>query len=414
MSIPSTNGSLWHERPSACQSASRSIDNCASTPSAPWPWTPSSRPTPATPARPWPSPRCLHASGSAICATTPRPRLAQPRPVRAVRGHASMLLYSLLHLTGVKAVEQGLRDRSASRRSRSTTSSSSASSTADARATPSTAGRRGVETTTGPLGQGIANSVGMAIAGALAGRPLQPARLRRLFDFNVYALCSDGDMMEGISQRGRLARRPPEALEPLLDLRQQPHHDRGQDRPRLQRGRRRRGSSAYGWNVTRVSDANDLDAARPRRSRRSRRRTDRPTLIIVDSHIACGAPNKQDTHAAHGEPLGEEEIRLTKRSLRLARGRQVPRARRRLRALPAGHRRARQGSCATPGSSRLDEYKAEASRTWPTQLDAIQHRQLPDGWDKDMPDLPRRRQGHGHAATRPARCSTRSPRTSPG
>ena len=127
-----------------------------------------------------------------------------------------------------------------------------------------------------------------------------------------------------------------------------------------------------------------LDAGLPARSRA---RSDRPTLIIVDSHIAYGAPNKQDTSAAHGEPLGEEEIRLTKRSLRLARGRQVPRPRRRLRALPARASASAARSCATPGSTEVEEYKAKYPEL-ADQLYRMQHRQLPEGWDKDLPTFP--------------------------
>ena len=101
----------------------------------------------------------------------------------------------------------------------------------------------------------------------------------------------------------------------------------------------------YGWNVTRVGDANDLEMLE-RAFQTFKHTTDRPTLIIVDSHIAYGAPHKQDTSAAHGEPLGAEEIQLDEAAVRLARGREVLRARRRARALRRGHRCARRRSCA--------------------------------------------------------------------
>ena len=142
----------------------------------------------------------------------------------------------------------------------------------------------------------------------------------------------------------------------------------------------------YGWNVTRVGDANDLDMLE-RAFTTFKNTTDRPTLIIVDSHIAYGAPNKQDTSAAHGEPLGEEEIRLDQAQLRLAGGRQVSRARRRARAFPGGHRRARQGSCAMPGATSSKRTRRE----YPELADQgyrMLRRELPDGWDKDLPVFP--------------------------
>src|SRR5262247_3617194 len=195
-------------------------------------------------------------------------------------GHASMLLYSLLHLTGVKAVN------------------------------PEYHWTSGVETTTGPLGQGVATSVGMAIAGRwLAARYNRPGY--QLFDYNVYALGGDGCMMEGISSEaaslaGHLR------LSNLCWIYDNNHI--------TIEGRTDLAFSddvatrfiGYNWNVTRVGDANDLELlARAFDTFESTH--DRPTLIIVDSHIGYGAPNKQDTSAAHGEPLGDEEIRLTKR-----------------------------------------------------------------------------------------------------
>ena len=151
-------------------------------------------------------------------------------------GHASMLLYSLLHLAGVKAVNASTR-RSASRRSRSTTSSSSASSAAAARAIPSTADhRRRDDHRPARPGRRQPASAWRSPA-ALAGRALQPAGLRRCSTTTSTRICGDGDMMEGDLERGGVARRPPEARQPVLDLRQQPDHDRGHDRPGVHRGR---------------------------------------------------------------------------------------------------------------------------------------------------------------------------------
>ncbi len=186
-------------------------------------------------------------------------------------------------------------------------------------ATPSIVGPQGVETTTGPLGQGVATSVGMAIARQwLAARYNRPG-FEDLFDFNVYALCGDGCMMEGISgEAASLAGHL--RLSNLCWIYDNNHitiegqHCSGFSEDVATR------FIGYGWNVTRVGDANDLEML-GRAFRTFQNTKDRPTLIIVDSHIAYGAPNKQDTSGAHGEPLGEEEIRLDQAKLRLAGGR---------------------------------------------------------------------------------------------
>ncbi len=140
-------------------------------------------------------------------------------------GHASMLLYATLHLAGVRQVEHGkVTDELAVPLEQIRQFRQFGSRTPGH---PESLDTSGVETTTGPLGQGVGNSVGMAIAQRwLAAHFNRPGF--ELFDYNVYALCSDGDLMEGVSQRGGLDRRPPEALEPVLDLRRQPHHDRRQ------------------------------------------------------------------------------------------------------------------------------------------------------------------------------------------
>ena len=134
-----------------------------------------------------------------------------------------------------------------------------------------------------------------------------------MFDYDVYALVRRRLHDGGRLRRGGLAGRPPASSTTsagsttTTSITIEGHTDLAFSEDVATR------FIGYGWNVTRVGDANDLDDARPRLRRRSRRRRDRPTLIIVDSHIGYGAPTKQDTHAAHGEPLGEEEIRLTKR-----------------------------------------------------------------------------------------------------
>src|SRR5205823_13955943 len=169
----------------------------------------------------------------------------------------------------------------------------------------------GVETTTGPLGQGVATSVGMAIAGCwMAAHFNRPTF--EMFNYDVYAICGDGCMMEGISNEaaslaGHLK------LSNLCWIYDNNHITIEGNTALTFTDDVATRFIGHGWNVTRVGDANDLEMlTRAFRAFLSTR--DRPTLIIVDSHIAYGAPNKQDTSAAHGEPLGEQEVRLTKRN----------------------------------------------------------------------------------------------------
>ena len=168
-----------------------------------------------------------------------------------------------------------------------------------------------METTTGPLGQGVATSVGMAIAAKwLAARYNRPGF--DMFDYNIYALCGDGCMMEGVSSEaaslaGHLK------LSNLCWIYDNNHITiEGPTSIAFTEDVGAR-FAAYGWNVLRVGDANDL-AAIEGAFQAAKTTNDRPTLIIVDSHIGYGSPNRQDTPAAHGEPLGEEEIKLTKRA----------------------------------------------------------------------------------------------------
>ncbi|HEY1402675.1 MAG TPA: transketolase, partial [Pyrinomonadaceae bacterium] len=241
----------------------------------------------------------------------------------------------------------------------------------------------GIETTTGPLGQGIATSVGMAIASKW-----QAAYFNRpgfeMFDYNVYALCGDGCMMEGIShEAASLAAHL--KLDNLCWI---------YDNNKITiEGNTSWAFSedvatrfiGYGWNVTRVGDANDLETLK-RAFAVARKETDRPTLIIVDSHIAWGAPNKQDTHAAHGEPLGEEEIRLTKRNYGWPEEEKF--------LVPDEVREHFKGGIGARGKQARDEWfaKVEAyGKEFPEladQLVRMQKRELPQGWDKDIPVFP--------------------------
>ena len=294
-------------------------------------------------------------------------------------GHASMLLYALMHLTGVKAVKGG-----------SETSGKAAVSLADIRnfrqldsRTPGHPEYRwtaGVETTTGPLGQGAATSVGMAIAGRWMGANFNRPGFE-LFDFKVYALTGDGCMMEGLSgEAASLAGHL--KLSNLCWI---------YDNNRITiEGRTDLAFtedvaarfSGYGWNVLHVDDANDL-AMLSKAFHNFCNTHDRPTLVIVDSHIAFGAPHKQDTHAAHGEPLGEEEIRLTKRGYGWPEDAQflvpdevIVHFKKGIGERGRGLRDA--------WKNKFEDYKT-AYPELADHLFAMQQRELPDGWDRDLP-----------------------------
>ncbi|HVX11732.1 MAG TPA: transketolase [Pirellulales bacterium] len=224
-------------------------------------------------------------------------------------GHASMLLYSTLHLAQVKQAGPDGRPTDAPaislndlRRFRQLHSRCAGH--------PEHGEASGIETTTGPLGQGISNSVGMAVAARwLAAQFNRPGF--ELFDYNVYALCSDGDMMEGVgSEAASLAGHL--KLSNLCWI----YDDNsitieGETSLAFSEnvGLRFEG---YGWHVVHVGDANDLEAL-GEAYREFLSVEDRPTLIIVKSHIGYGSPHKQDSHSAHGAPLGEDEVRLTKK-----------------------------------------------------------------------------------------------------
>ena len=218
-------------------------------------------------------------------------------------GHASMLLYALLHLAGVKAKDGPAVSLDDIKLFRQLDSKCPGH--------PEYGLTVGVETTTGPLGQGCGNSVGMAIASRwLAEHFNRPGFA--LFDYDVYAMCGDGDMMEGISNEaaslaGHLKLGNLCWIYDNNHITIEGHTDLafGDDV-----GARFR---AYGWHVEHVKDANDI-ASLDKAFAAFCSRTDAPTMIIVDSHIGFGAPHKQDTAAAHGEPLGADEIRLAKRN----------------------------------------------------------------------------------------------------
>lgn len=297
-------------------------------------------------------------------------------------GHASMLLWSVLHLTRTQAVNADYENLGHAavllediRRFRQLGSK--------APGHPEYHWVSGVETTTGPLGQGVATSVGMAIAEKwLAHRYNRPAF--PIFDYKIYAVCGDGCMMEGIaSEAASLAGHL--GLDNLCWI---------YDNNRITiEGHTNVAFSedvamrflAYGWHVLRVADANDIEHME-RALKRFRGNTGAPTLIVLDSHIGYGSPHKHDTPAAHGEPLGEEEVRLAKRAYGWPEDAKffVP---------DAVYEHFEDGIGTRGASARRDWLDLfESYRTQYPQLAAeieqMQKRELPDGWDRNLPVFP--------------------------
>ncbi len=297
-------------------------------------------------------------------------------------GHASMLLYSTLHLAGVRLVNakgEVQKDLSVSmddlkhfRQLGSRTPGH-----------PESHITTGVETTTGPLGQGVANSVGMAIAGKwLAANFNQPGF--DIFNFRVYSICGDGDLMEGIageaaSLAGHLA------LSNLCWI---------YDNNRVTLDGPASWSFSedvmtrfvgYGWNVTRVADANDL-LQLSRGYKTFLNTADKPTLIVVDSHIGYGSPHKQDSYEAHGEPLGEAEVKLAKKNYEWPEDAKF--------LVPDGVYQHFQDGVGARGHNDRTKWAAmfaEYSKKYPelaAQLGKMKARELPEGWDKNLPNFP--------------------------
>jgi transketolase len=297
-------------------------------------------------------------------------------------GHASMLLWSILHLTGVQAVDidyEQLGKPSVTlddiRRFRQI----------DSRAPghPEYHWVSGVETTTGPLGQGVATSVGMAMARKwLANRFNQPGF--EIFDYNIYAVCGDGCMMEGVSSEaaslaGHLG------LDNLCWIYDNNHITiEGNTSITFTEDIAAR-FLGYGWNVLRVGDANDVNLIE-RALDVFRKTKGRPTFIILDSHIGYGSPHKQDTAEAHGEPLGDEEIKLTKRAYGWPEDAKF--------LVPDGvreHFAAGIGARGAAGRKQWTEHFAAYRTQFPalaTEIDQMQKRELPAGWDKNLPVFP--------------------------
>jgi transketolase len=290
-------------------------------------------------------------------------------------GHASMLLYSLLHLANVRAVDpdyETLGEPSVSLDD----IKSFRQLDSHAAGHPEYHLTSGVETTTGPLGQGVATSVGMAVGGKWLKARYGP----ELFDFDVYVIGGDGDLMEGVSgEAGSFAGH--QKLDNLCWIYDNNHITID--------GRTEIAYSddvaarfiGYGWNVTRVGDANDLDLL-ARAFEIFRREEGRPTLIVVDSHIGYGSPHKQDTPDAHGEPLGTEEVRETKRAYGWPEDAQF--------LIPDGVYEHFANGVGERGARLRTEWAQRVSDAGPelaAQIDQMQRRELPEGWDAEIPSF---------------------------
>ena len=294
-------------------------------------------------------------------------------------GHASMLLWSILHLTQVQAVNaeyERLGQPSVTlddiRRFRQLDSK--------APGHPEYHWVSGVETTTGPLGQGVATSVGMALAQKwLANHYNRPGF--DMFDYKIYTVCGDGCMMEGVgSEAASLAAHL--GLDNLCWVWDNNHITiEGNTSITFTEDVAAR-FLAYGWNVLRVGDANDVD--RIEHALEVFRQTrGRPTFIVLDSHIGYGSPHKQDTSAAHGEPLGEDEVRLVKRAYGWPEDAKF--------LVPDGvyeHFAAGIGGRGRDARQKWTELFTAYREKYPglaTEIEQMQKRELPAGWDRNLP-----------------------------
>jgi transketolase len=297
-------------------------------------------------------------------------------------GHASMLLWSALHLTKTQAVNaeyeclgQPAVRLDDIRRFRQLDSK--------APGHPEYHWVSGVETTTGPLGHGIATSVGMAV-----GQKWLSARYNRpgfdVFSYRIFAICGDGCLMEGVSsEAASLAAHL--GLDNLCWIYDNNHITiEGSTKIAFTEDVEAR-FLAYGWNVLRVGNANDVDRIEHALNL-FRREKGRPTFIVLDSHIGYGSPHKQDTSAAHGEPLGEEEIRLCKRAYGWPEDAKF--------LVPDGVYNHFVAGIATRGVKARQEWVtlfAAYREKYPqlaNEIEMLQRRELPSGWDQNLPVFP--------------------------
>jgi transketolase len=297
-------------------------------------------------------------------------------------GHASMLLWSVLHLTKTQAVDA---DYEILGRPSVSLDDIRHFRQLESRAPghPEYHWVSGVETTTGPLGQGVATSVGMAIAEKwLANHYNRPGF--EIFDYNIYAICGDGCLMEGISSEaaslaGHLG------LDNLCWIYDNNHITiEGHTNITFTEDVAAR-FLAYGWNVLRVGDANDIERIEHALDV-FRKEKGRPTFIVLDSHIGYGSPHKQDTSAAHGEPLGDEEIRLCKRIYGWPEDAKflVPDGVYERFAAGIGER-GRQAR--HKWTEQFEAYRAKYPDL-ATEIELMERRELPAGWDRNLPIFP--------------------------
>ena len=296
-------------------------------------------------------------------------------------GHASMLLYSLIHLAGIEAAETAYQSQGGQ-----------AVSLADIESFREEGSRcpghpeygwtTGVESTTGPLGQGVATSVGMAMAGKwLAATYNKPDFT--LFDYNVYAVCGEGCLMEGIgSEAASLAGHLKLSNLCWIFDNNNVTIDGHTDITFTEDVAKR--FEAYGWNVTRVSNANDLGELASAYND-FLATDDAPTLVIVHSHIGYGSPERHDTPKVHGEPLGPDEVRRTKEFLGFDPDRFF--------VVPDGvrqHFTTHMGQRGATARAKWEKLFADYAKAHPDDakhLELIRDRGLPDGWDSDIPSF---------------------------
>jgi transketolase len=288
-------------------------------------------------------------------------------------GHASMLVYSMLHLAGVKRVDAdykvldepavSLHEIEEFRQLHSRTPGH-----------PEYRWTTGIETTTGPLGQGVATAVGMALASKWQGERFGAD----LFDFDVYAIAGDGCLMEGVSHEsaslaGHLR------LDNLCWIYDNNHITIDGDTSLAYGDDVLSRFEGYGWNVLRVGDANDAGLL-SRAFDAFKAEAGRPTLIVVDSHIGWGSPNKQDTESAHGEALGEEEVKLTKRAYGWPEDAQF--------LVPDGVRERFDEKIGRRGAELRVAWEEKLSGSeHAAEIEMMQRRRLPDGWDAAIPSF---------------------------
>ena len=297
-------------------------------------------------------------------------------------GHASMLLWSLLHLTRTQAVNSTYERMG---QPAVTLDDIRHFRQLDSRAPghPEYGWVSGVETTTGPLGQGVATSVGMAIAEKWLAQRYNRNGFT-IFDYNIYAVCGDGCLMEGISsEAASLAAHL--ALDNLCWIFDNNHITIEGDTNITFTEDVAARFLAYGWNVLRVGDANDTDRIE-HALQLFRSTKDRPTFIVLDSHIGYGSPHKQGTAAAHGEPLGEEEVRLVKRYYGWPEDAKF--------LVPEGiYEHFTEGVGARGAKARREwtelfaAYRANEPEL-AEAIDRIERRELPAEWDRNLPVFP--------------------------